>query len=371
MNIAILVPIRGHFGVAGFYNRQELGLGKALARMGHRITVVRCAEKNERITHTLDGGIQLEEFRRSSLKIGDHGIASYSFLQDTGLDAAIVFGDIQVSIPYIDHWCRTNGVVMWPYIGTLESNRHSDNPLNRWVLERNLKVYRRRHCLAKTPDAEQDLRQAGGEHTSVLRVGLDVEGLTPRTSVDRKSARQQLGFEDDDKVVGFVGRFDDYKRPLRALRIFSFVLAKSPSAKMLAVGSGPLLPKFLELAKWMGLDDKIRHVSRFSQREMATAYSACDVLVNLNEREIFGMSIMESLYYGVPVVAIRAPGPESILCDEADGVLVDPGSLEAFAEATLRVLGRNASSPASAVRVEDRFSWQAAIQASGFPWERL
>ena len=48
-----------------------------------------------------------------------------------------------------------------------------------------------------------------------------------------------------------------------------------------------------------------------------------DVMVNLNRVEIFGMAILEAMYYGCPVVARRAPGPEYILTSGQDGFLCD------------------------------------------------
>lgn len=50
-------------------------------------------------------------------------------------------------------------------------------------------------------------------------------------------------------------------------------------------------------------------------------YHACDAFVNLNDQEIFGMSLLEAMFAGCPPVARHAPGPDLIIEDGLSGWL--------------------------------------------------
>ncbi len=309
MNLAILVPWRNKSGEKSAYNRQEIGLAKALMEAGHKVCVVKAAGKTETWTHTCCNGGTFQEYRRRTLRIQSHGIFSVRFLRSLELDGMIGMTDLQLLVPHIYRWCNKNHIAFWPYLGTMTSNSSNHGPLNAWLSERNLRVCRKCHCLAKTPDFLQYLKQNGVEKVALMPVGLDFDNLTTPTAASRAEARAHFGYTDADKVVCFVGALDGYKRPLEALEVFAEIRNRQPAAKLLAVGDGPLLSQFEAKVQELGIQDSMTHVRRLAQGDMWRVYSASDLFINLNEGEIFGMVIMESLFYGLPVVAVEAPGP--------------------------------------------------------------
>jgi 1,2-diacylglycerol 3-alpha-glucosyltransferase len=52
-------------------------------------------------------------------------------------------------------------------------------------------------------------------------------------------------------------------------------------------------------------------------------YRIAEAFVNLNQHEIFGMAILEAMYYECKVVAWHAPGPDFIIKDKETGYLAD------------------------------------------------
>ena len=56
---------------------------------------------------------------------------------------------------------------------------------------------------------------------------------------------------------------------------------------------------------------------------MDEIYSVADIFINTNDKEIYGMSILEAMYCGCPVVAKRAPGPEFIVDNGQTGYVID------------------------------------------------
>ncbi len=87
-------------------------------------------------------------------------------------------------------------------------------------------------------------------------------------------------------------------------------------------------------------------------------YHACDAFVNLNENEIFGMSLLEAMYAGCPPVARHAPGPDLIIENGISGLLC--GTVPELAAA----LGKTtaAMGHAAQTRVNEHFLWQNSAE---------
>jgi 1,2-diacylglycerol 3-alpha-glucosyltransferase len=80
-------------------------------------------------------------------------------------------------------------------------------------------------------------------------------------------------------------------------------------------------------------------------------------MVNLNTEEIFGMAILEAMYYGCPVIARRAPGPEYIIEDGTDGILCADD--EAVAAAVEAPVLPDAISQNARQKIRENFLWDS------------
>ena len=87
-----------------------------------------------------------------------------------------------------------------------------------------------------------------------------------------------------------------------------------------------------------------------------------DCYVNLNTHEIFGMAILEAMYYEGVVVALRAPGPELIIENEISGYLCnsDEELLDRIEYADKTKTGKQAKE-----RVLREFVWQESVKKMG------
>jgi glycosyltransferase involved in cell wall biosynthesis len=94
---------------------------------------------------------------------------------------------------------------------------------------------------------------------------------------------------------------------------------------------------------------------------------AFDLLVNASDREPFGITLIEAMAEGLPVVAFRGGGPDEIIDEGVTGLLVDSRTPEALADALIYllerpVLRRDLGTEARRV-VEARFSAKASAEA--------
>ena len=75
------------------------------------------------------------------------------------------------------------------------------------------------------------------------------------------------------------------------------------------IGQGALSGELTRQLEEAGLASRCRLIAQLPNEQVHIYYHACDAFVNLNENEIFGMSLLEAMYAGCPPVARHAPGP--------------------------------------------------------------
>ena len=113
-------------------------------------------------------------------------------------------------------------------------------------------------------------------------------------------------------VICNVSRLSPEKRPLELLDLFSSVRGKKPF-KLIIVGDGALRDRLRETIAERGLEEEITVYPSVPYEEMWEIYVMSDYYVNLNKGEIFGMAVMEAVYYETSVAAIAAAGPSVTL----------------------------------------------------------
>lgn len=84
-----------------------------------------------------------------------------------------------------------------------------------------------------------------------------------------------------------------------------------------------------------GLSDRLVLLGRLSDDEIADAYAAMDVFTFASLTDTQGLVLLEAMAAGVPVLALRATGPQDFITDGVNGILLDPGATTAAFAAAL------------------------------------
>ncbi len=95
---------------------------------------------------------------------------------------------------------------------------------------------------------------------------------------------------------------------------------------------------FRTLAARLGLSANMEFLESVSQERILQAYADCDLLVLPSKTEGWGLSLMEAMACGKPVVASRVGGVPELVTDGSDGLLVDAGDVGGIADSILRLL---------------------------------
>jgi glycosyltransferase involved in cell wall biosynthesis len=187
------------------------------------------------------------------------------------------------------------------------------------------------------------------------------------TPGNRAAARQRVAeaFGLNGPYVLAVGLIQPRKNLSRLVEAFRLVAGEHGDLALAIVGRAGLQAEELrERVGALGLAERVRFCGQVSDADLPDLYRAAEVLVYPSLYEGFGLPALEAMACGTPVVAANATALPEVV--GGAGVLVDPLSVEAIAEAMHRVLGdaglaaRLAEAGVARAR---EFSWRRCAEA--------
>ncbi len=197
-------------------------------------------------------------------------------------------------------------------------------------------------------------------HT-VIRHGIDTGRFRP--SDDRRALRQKLGLDPDAVLVGCYGRVRAQKGTGDFVEAMIPLLKDRPDVVAIAmggtVGHEGYARELTERIAAAGVASQLRLLPEVPVEEVAEWYAALDLYVAPQRWEGFGLTVLEAMASGVPVVATRVGAFEELVDDPAVGRLVAPGDVAGLSDAIAPILDdadlRTALAQAARPHVEANF----------------
>ncbi len=151
---------------------------------------------------------------------------------------------------------------------------------------------------------------------------------------DKNHFKQMLAPE-GERILAHVSNFRTVKRVPDVVNIFAEV-KKSIPAKLLMIGDGPERQTVEELARSMGLYNDIRFLGK--QEQISEILSIADLFILPSATESFGLSALEAMACGVPVISTNAGGLPEINIQGKTGFMSEVGNTSDMAANALKIL---------------------------------
>ncbi|MCA1604390.1 MAG: glycosyltransferase family 1 protein, partial [Acidobacteria bacterium] len=244
-------------------------------------------------------------------------------------------------------------------------------PVERCAIEDEI-VARADRIIAECIQDHADLMNlycADTARTALIPCGFDPAELWP---IDRVEARTRLGIPHDAWIVLQLGRMVPRKGVDTVIRGVAALLRDyAISGDLIIVGGDsdgpdpkmtPEIGRLMEIAKAEGVADRIRFVGRKDRAELKYYYSAADVFVTTPWYEPFGITPVEAMACGTPVIGARVGGIKSTVVHGKTGFLIEPQDHDALAH-RLACLYRNPAlgrlfGQRGIRRVNQGYTWQ-------------
>lgn len=168
-------------------------------------------------------------------------------------------------------------------------------------------------------------------------------------------------YRDDAPKILFVGRLEKRKGLKYLLRAMGGVWDHFAKAKLVVVGSGPLLEDYRRLVESRRIDN-VEFVGFVSSEDLARYYHSCDVFCAPSTgQESFGIVLLEAMASGKPLVASDITGYRSVVSHGVEGFLVPPKDEQALALSLVRLLSDadlRAKMGRAGKRRAEQFAWE-------------
>ena len=163
-------------------------------------------------------------------------------------------------------------------------------------------------------------------------------------------------------ILMHISNFRTVKRVRDVVRIFAEVNREVPSV-LVMIGDGPDRPAAEEEARMLGVADSVSFLGKLDQ--IAPLLAAADLFLLPSQSESFGLSALEALASGVPVIGTNAGGLPEVVRDGETGVLGGVGDVSGMAAASLEILQDpkrwSEMSKLAAADARERFSRDAIV----------
>ncbi len=173
------------------------------------------------------------------------------------------------------------------------------------------------------------LYEADPSKICVIPPGVDTKVFHP---ISKSKARQFVGAEPKEKIVMFVGRIEPLKGIDMLMYAMKVVTQDEPELplKLYIVGGdisqdvslwSAELQKLEKLRKLLRIPKVVKFVGQKPQHELAYYYNAADVVVMPSHYESFGMTALEAMTCGVPVITTNVAGISSLIDERKRALL--------------------------------------------------
>lgn len=157
------------------------------------------------------------------------------------------------------------------------------------------------------------------EEVETVYIGVDEKKFNPEL-YDKEKILKELKIDPNGKkIIGFICRISEQKRPYLFIRILKELKEKRDDFLAVVAGDGPMLEKIKLETKKADLKNNIVFLGNVSKTE--NIYAICDITLNCSIKEGLALTAYESLSMGVPVVSADVGGQKELVTEDV-GVIV-------------------------------------------------
>jgi N-acetyl-alpha-D-glucosaminyl L-malate synthase BshA len=189
--------------------------------------------------------------------------------------------------------------------------------------------------------------------------------------VDSKNLRCRFA-PNDEKVFVHASNFRPVKRVVDVIAVFARV-RKEVEAKLVMVGDGPDRAEAERMSRELGIADDVQFLGK--QNGLVEIFSACDIFLMPSQNESFGLSALEAMACGLPVLSTSVGGLSELNMHGTTGYISEIGDIDRMARYAIELCKdeRRYSrfSAAAQERAETQFSAKDIVPVYEAYYERI
>ena len=319
MKHIVIIRTAGSYIDYNTYNCQELGLSKALVRKGYKVSLIMAGPESEQLKYYVDGRtVDVYYLTYKSINQSLCLFDEWKRLLNILNPDVIQVHEFGMYMSYlVSSWAKHKGVrcvlVQGNYNTTQKTGlKQLECLFNSTFGQKVLKNVSGIGC--KTKAAAKYVARYCSKPTMLTPVGLDeckFEGCSLESDF-----RERYGLT-NKKILLYVGKMEQRRNPIFLLDLMKTL---PHEYALVMIGDGPLLEQVMERVKAEDMQN-VLVLGKKKQEELPAIYAASDLFLLASNYEIFGMVIMESMYFGTPVISTSTAGADTLI-DSSTGRVI-------------------------------------------------
>ena len=209
------------------------------------------------------------------------------------------------------------------------------------------------------------IKDKGIENVTTIGVGLDLDNLLRDSeSIEENEFIKEIKEIKNSTLFLYIGVLEERRNILFLLEVFQKVSKQIENSKLIIIGKGKqnyvamCKEKLIEL----GLENDVIYREKLEQKYMPAIYQASDAFLLPTRYEIFGMVLLEAMYYGLPVFTTYNGGSSTLINNE-NGIIIENTDCNEWSEKIVKVLSDKKECDALGEKahrtVEKNYTWDA------------
>lgn len=309
------------------YNIQEVGLAKALVREGNICDIVFWTDKEEKeVNLPVDNVGKVTVFYR-------HGKTALKNTVYTGCDNLFARYDVLQTAEYnqMQSWILAKKypskhiIYHGPYYASFNKRYNlMCSVFDKLFLKRYLNLGT--NFITKSRLAQDFLESKGIKASNVKTIGVGID--TQMLSSGKADCNEPLflTMNKDKKIkILYIGRFEERRNIPFILEIFSEIVKRDANATLYMIGTGDneYIDKCWSYAASLGIQDDIVYQEKMEQKYLSGVYRLADFFLLPTEYEIFGMVLLEAMYYKTVVLTTNNGGSSTLIDNGRNGYVLE------------------------------------------------
>ena len=192
--------------------------------------------------------------------------------------------------------------------------------------------------IAPTKKVEYTLLEYGMENNiQIIPSGIQIDRFFKKEEAEiTKRLKEKYQIQEDKTVLLSLGRLGFEKRIDELLRGMKALLSKRQDVVLLIVGGGPARGSLEQLAKELGIERSVRFAGMVNPNEVADYYKLGDIFTCASTSETQGLTYIEAMASGLPLVCRKDPCLYGVLEEGGNGYSYE--SIQQFVSGVQRLL---------------------------------
>ncbi len=325
------------------YNEQEVGLAKQLTKLGCECGIVYYSKKGNGSTQE----ILMENKKIKIYNLEGKDFCKSALYKKEIYDLCEQYDIIQVYecdkvMSWLIYSKYPNKTII--YHGPYKSKftwKHNLYAKIFYKIFLHKKNFCNAYIITKSLLAEDFLKKQGFKNVHTIGVGLDTEkfekqqekNITIENLINQKE-KHSLQF------MLYIGKMEDRRNITFLIDILENVIKKNKNVKLILVGKGnqEYVNKCFKYAKEKNIFENIIYIESIPQQELPELYKNCEVFLLPTQYEIFGMVLLEAMYFGIPTITTLNGGSSTIIKNQENGIICSLNNLEEWTDSVNKIL---------------------------------